>query len=145
VAVLAVPAIVSCGSQNKDTCQPDDADGVVGSAIAFDVRVDDDGFSPSILPAQNQTRVTLTLRNSGTRSHDFVIDCMPTPNGDGCPMTSCFPPSASIVAVEPGASGTTMFTVPNPEGIYYYHSDLPGDAETPCSAGARGCGQFEVK
>jgi hypothetical protein len=137
--------MAACGSENKDTCQPDDADGVVGTSMTFDVTVDDDGFSPPILPAQNQTKVTLILHNTGTRPHDFVIDCMPTPNDVGCPMTSCFPPSAAIPAVEPGASATATFTVPNPEGIYYFHSDLPGDAETPCSAGARGCGQFQVK
>jgi hypothetical protein len=38
-----------------------------------------------------------------------------------------------------------MFVVPNPEGIYYYHSSLAGDAPPMCSAGASGCGQFIVK
>jgi hypothetical protein len=146
VAVLfPVLAIASCGSPNRNVCQPDDADGVVGGSVTFEVTVDDLGFSPSILPAQNLTNVTLNLRNAGTRPHDFVVDCMPTPNDDGCPTSSCFPPSASIAAVEPGASAATTFITPNPEGIYYFHSDIPGDAETPCAAGARGCGQFQVK
>src|SRR5215510_12158874 len=83
-AVLSSLAIVSCGSQDKDTCQPDDADGVVGGSVSFDVTVDDAGFSPPILPAQNMTKVTLTLHNTGTKAHDFVIDCMPTPNDIGC-------------------------------------------------------------
>jgi hypothetical protein len=143
--LFPILAVVACGSGGKDTCQPDDADGVVGGSTTFDVTVDDDGFSPPILPAQNLTKVTLTLRNAGTKPHDFVIDCMPTPNDDGCPMTSCFPPEASMAAVEPGASATTTFMTPNPEGIYYYHSSLAGDAETPCTAGARGCGQFQVR
>ena len=68
-----------------------------------------------------------------------------TPNDDGCPAESCFPREAALSAVEPGASATTEFVTPNPEGIYYYHSALPGDAEAPCRAGARGCGQFQVK
>jgi hypothetical protein len=142
---LATVAILSCGSQDKAMCQPDDVDGVVGGNVSFDLTVDDSGFSPPILPAQNLTTVTLTLHNTGTRPHDFVIDCLPTPNDVGCPTMSCFPREASLAAVEPGASATTKFTTPNPEGIYYYHSDLPGDAETPCTAGARGCGQFQVR
>jgi hypothetical protein len=145
VSLLSFASIVSCGGQGGDTCRPDDADGVIGGRVTFDLTVDDTGFSPSILPAQNQTVVTLTLHNVGTKPHGFVIDCMPTPNDDGCPAESCFPAQAALGSVEPGASATTEFVTPNPEGIYYYHSDLPGDAETPCRAGARGCGQFQVK
>jgi hypothetical protein len=140
-------AVGSCGSGagKEDTCQPDDADGIMGGSVSFDLTVDDMGFTPAILPAQNATNVTLTLHNIGAMPHDFVIDCLATPNDDGCPMTSCFPPSASIPAVAPGATATSTFVTPTPEGIYYYHSDLPGDAATPCTAGARGCGQFQVK
>jgi len=136
----------ACGSASKGTCQPDDADGVVGgSEVTFDLTVDDVGFSPAILPAQNMTSVTLNLHNAGTRPHDFVIDCLATPNDNGCPTTSCFPPSASIPTVAPRATGATTFVTPNPEGLYYFHSDLQGDAVTPCTAGAQGCGQFQVK
>jgi len=140
-------ALGSCGSSasKADTCQPDDADGVNGESVSFDVKVDDTGFTPSVLPAQNVSNVTLTLHNMGDRPHDFVVDCLPTPNVDGCPMTSCFPPSASIPAIAPGGTATSMFVTPNPEGLYYYHSDLPGDAVTPCTMGAQGCGQFVVK
>jgi hypothetical protein len=144
-AVSLVLAMAACGSQDKDVCRSDDADGVVGGSVTFDLTVDDTGFSPAILPAQNLTQVRLELHNAGAKPHDFVVDCMPTPNVDGCPTTSCFPPSATVPALDPGASATTTFTTPNPEGIYYYHSDIEGDAETPCSAGARGCGQFQVK
>jgi len=135
----------ACGSATKGTCQPDDADGVVGGSVTFDLTVDDVGFSPAILPAQNLTNVTLTLHNAGTKPHDFVIDCLATPNDNGCPTTSCFPPAASIPTIAPGASATTMFVTPNPEGLYSFHSDLQGDAVTPCTAGAQGCGQFQVK
>lgn len=149
--VLLLPAVVSCGStagNGGDKCQPDDADGVNGvngSNVTFQLSVDESGFSPAILPAQNLTNVTLTLSNKGTKPHDFVIDCLPSPNDDGCPTTSCFPPSTSIPTIAPGASATAMFLVPNTEGLYYYHSDLPDDAATPCTMGAKGCGQFDVK
>jgi hypothetical protein len=144
---LLLLAVGACGSsaEKEDTCQPDDADGIIGGSVTFDVTIDDTGFTPAILPAQNATKVTLTLHNMGTKPHDFVIDCLPTPNDHGCPMTSCFPPTASIPTVAPGATATSMFVTPTPEGIYYYHSDLPGDAAMPCSAGAQGCGQFQVK
>ncbi len=138
-------AVASCTNQSKDTCQPDDVDGVVGGSVTFDLTVDDGGFSPAILTAQNLTRVTLTVHNAGAKPHNFRIDCMPTPNDLGCPMTSCFPFAASLPIIESGTSATVRFTTPNPEGIYYYHSDVPGDADEPCSAGARGCGQFEIE
>jgi hypothetical protein len=70
---------------------------------------------------------------------------MPTPNINGCPSTSCFDASASIEPIAPGESATTMFEVPRPEGIHYFHSDVAGDVIEPCSAGALGCGQFIVK
>lgn len=144
---FAVAALSSCGSpaDDQDKCLPDDADGIVGGDAVFELTVDDAGFAPAILAAQNRTNVSLTLHNAGTRAHDFVIDCMPTPNDLGCPATSCFPPEAAISSVAPGASGSTTFVVPNPEGIYYYHSSLSGDAPPACSAGASGCGQFIIK
>jgi hypothetical protein len=148
-AALAVAiATASCGGSNAnpsdDICRPD-ADGVIGGDKTLDVTVDDDGFSPSILTAQNLADVTLTVHNAGTRPHNFVTDCMPTPNDNGCPLTSCFPLEASILPIAPGASGSAMFAVPRPEGIYYYHSSIVGDATVPCTAGAKGCGQFIVK
>lgn len=141
----------ACGSDKDadgDPCQPDDADGVNGDntgSRTFDVTVDDSGFSPAIIPVQNVTSVTLTLHNAGTKPHDLVVDCMGTPNDNGCPMSSCFPTEANIAPLDPGASAMTTFVTPNPEGIYYYYSDLPGDADTPCMAGARGCGQFKIQ
>jgi hypothetical protein len=144
-ALVGLLSVVSCGAGGSDMCQPDDEDGIVGTSVTFDLTVDDTRFSPAILTAQNQTTVTLILHNQGTKPHDFVIDCMPTPNADGCPQKSCFPTEASVAPVAPGASATAKFVTPNPEGIYYYHSDLPGDADKPCTAGARGCGQFQVK
>jgi hypothetical protein len=143
LAVLAP----GCGSSDKDddACSLDDADGVTGGNVSFEVTVDDDGFVPAILTSQDSANVTLTLRNTGTRPHAFVIDCMPTPNANGCPMTSCFPDTASISAVAPDSLATTTFVVPRVEGIHYYHSDEPGDTDGPCAAGARGCGQYIVK
>jgi hypothetical protein len=137
----------ACGDpdDDNDPCGHDDADGVIGGNVAFELNVTDGGFEPTILAAQNLAKVTLTLSNKGTKLNSFVIDCIPTPNINGCPTTSCFPATASIAPVDPGGSAVTTFEVPRAEGIYYYHSDVPGDTPDPCMAGAVGCGQFIVK
>jgi len=61
-------AVAGCSDSNgeRDPCGPDDVDGVIGGDVAFDLTVDDDGFSPAILTAQNTAKATLTLRNAGT-------------------------------------------------------------------------------
>jgi hypothetical protein len=142
--IIAV-AVVGCGGKNgDDKCGAGDADGVMGGNVPLDVRIFDDHVEP-ILSAQNNANVTLTVHNMGTKPHDFVIDCIPTPNEDGCPMTSCFPMSAKTDPLDPGASATVMFVVPLVEDIYYYHSDLPGDVAGPCGPNVTGCGQFIVK
>ena len=146
--VLAVVGLAAgCGDpdDDDDPCAPDDADGVIGGATTFDLTFDGNGFSQMILTAQNSARVTLTLRNDGTTPHSFVIDCIPTPNTNGCPTTSCFPAESSIPPVMSRASATAIFEVPRAEGIYYFHSDVAGDTPGPCMAGAAGCGQFIVK
>ncbi|HEY3592352.1 MAG TPA: hypothetical protein VGL13_00700, partial [Polyangiaceae bacterium] len=101
---LSTLVLAACGGSNSgdDVCLPDDADGVVGGPAAFDLTVDDTGFTPTILTAQNLANVTLTLHNTGTKSHGFAVDCMPTPNDNGCPITSCFPDDTTIAAVDPG-------------------------------------------
>lgn len=101
-----------------------------GGDFVFDLTVDDDAFAPRELPAQNLANVKLTLTNKGTRPHDFVVECMPTPNDNGCPARSCFPDAAAVAALAPDASTTRTFVTPNPEGTYTFRSDLPGDTQT---------------
>src|SRR5258706_10856678 len=104
--------LLGCGDSERDVCGLDDADGVTGGDLVFDLTVGDDGFSPSILAAQDSSNITLTLRNAGTKPHGFTIDCMPTPNQNGCPMTSCFSDASSIAALVPGSIGTAKFVIP---------------------------------
>jgi hypothetical protein len=150
-ALLTMAFVVAgCGGNDSDgsgddKCAPDDADGLTGGDAAFELDVFDDRFDPMILTAQDRTKITLTLHNMGTKPHDFVTDCVPTPNQDGCPMTSCFPMSAKIAPLGPGESAKATFVVPIVEGIYYYHSDVAGDVSGACAAGVSGCGQFIVK
>jgi len=113
-----------------------DSDGIVGGSYTFDLQVDDDAFAPIILKAENLASVTLTVTNTGTKPHGFAVDCMPTPNDNGCPESSCFPDASTIGALLPDASTTTTFVTPNPEGIYTFRSPVAGDTQT---------GQFVVQ
>lgn len=125
-----VAALSRCTSSSAGSCGSADQDGINGGNFVFDVTVDDDAFAPRELPAENLANVKLTLTNKGTRPHDFVVECMPTPNDNGCPTTSCFPDAAAIPPLAPDASTTRMFVTPNPEGTYTFRSNLPGDTQT---------------
>jgi hypothetical protein len=126
-------------------CAPPDSDGVVGGCYVFDVTVDDTGFTPRILKAQNVGQVTLHLTNAGTRPHDFTMDCIAL-GYPGCPAQSCFPSKASIASVAPGGVATTTFVVPYVEGIYDFRSNLGGDSTLESDGGLDGLwGQFVVQ
>lgn len=109
------------------TCQPNDADGIVGGTKTIGVTVDDDGFTPTPITVQNKTTLTIQLRNMGTKPHGFAVGCVATPNDLGCPGRSCFPGAASIEPVEPGGTGSARFLVPTPEAIYPVTSTADGD------------------
>jgi hypothetical protein len=147
---LVLAALVAgCSSTSSgagDTCSPGDADGQNGGTTVLSVTVDDTTFAPTILKAQNLSNVTVTLKNNGTKPHGFTIYCLPTPNSNGCPQTSCFT-NATIAPVAPGASASATFTTPNPEGIYDFHSSAPGDpAAVAADGGANALsGQFIVQ
>jgi hypothetical protein len=126
-------------------CAPPDSDGINGGCYAFDLTVDDTTFSPIILKAQNLGQVTLHLTNMGTKPHDFVVGCIPV-SYPGCPSSTCFPSAADIAPVAPGATATATFTVPNPEGIYTFRSDVAGDSTLEADGGMNGLwGQFVVQ
>jgi hypothetical protein len=143
--LLAVPA--ACGNATRtDPCKPGDSDGIIGGNFTFDVGVTDTSFSPTILKAQNLANVTLSLTNTGTKPHDFAMDCLPTPNANGCPSRSCFADTARIGPVAPHASAKATFTTPNPQGIYIFRSDLPGDTQATGDGGTTGLiGYFIVQ
>jgi hypothetical protein len=113
-----------------------DQNGVQGGRDVFFVTVTDSAFSvggadsgsmqPNIT-IENGATVTLTLYNAGTVPHGLMVLCQDTPNGNGCPMQSCFPPDADIPAVQPGQSATTTFMAPLKEGAYPFVPALPGD------------------
>jgi hypothetical protein len=122
--------LLACGSdaEPSDICQPDDFDGVIGGSVTFELTVDDERFRPLILTAQNRATVTLTLSNAGTEPRGFFVECLPTPNDDGCATESCFPDAARIEPIEPGESATRVFEVPLVEGTYSIVSE-PGQSE----------------
>ncbi len=138
-------ALVRCSDSPTSGGCTYDNDGLKGGTYTFALTVDDSGFTPSILSAQNASQVTLTLKNTGTRPHDFVVDCAPTPNTTGCPTTSCFPASSKIPPVAPGASATATFVTPS-DDLYVFRSDVGSDSQLAADGGASGLvGQFNVQ
>jgi hypothetical protein len=128
----------SDAKKNDDLCTPDDADGIIDEPTPLFVTVTDSEFKPAILATQNSSEITLTLQNQGTTPHGFVVDCLPTPNQDGCPVQSCFPSEAQIEPLAPGEQKTVVFESPLVEGIYRFRSDVPEDA-------ALATGQFIIQ
>ncbi|MEI9948731.1 MAG: cupredoxin domain-containing protein [Pseudomonadota bacterium] len=131
--LLATAALsFACSSdveKNDDLCTPDDADGIISEPATVLLTVTDSKFAPAVVTTQNSSDITLTLKNDGTTPHSFVVDCLPTPNSDGCPTQSCFPSEAKLDPVAPGEEATIMFETPLVEGIYKFHSDVPEDTE----------------
>jgi len=145
---------VSGTSGDDNGCTPGDQDGIVGGNNRIELAVSDTGFGvgapdsgstePNIT-VQNLAMVTLVMTNIGTKPHDLVIECMPTPNTKGCPTQACFPAAANIPAVQPGKSATVMFETPATEGAYTFTSDEPGDTETAADGGVTGLvGEFNL-
>lgn len=129
-----------------------DQNGVSGGAHVVQLTVSDTAFTvgaaeggpgePNIT-VENAAALTLTMTNVGTKPHDFVVRCLPTPNSSGCSMQSCFPPEAGIPPLQPGASATIVFTAPVHEGTYPFVSDLSGDTQPSPDGGLTGLvGQF---
>jgi hypothetical protein len=128
--LLLVPlclALAACSDDGEvDACALDDQDGIIGGTDVFVLRITDTGFQPPILTAQNQSDVTLMLRNESSGEAGFIVDCLPTPNQDGCAQESCFPGEALIPAIAPGQSARAEFQLPAVEGEYVYRA-LAGD------------------
>jgi hypothetical protein len=126
-------------------CKPPDSDGITGGCFAFDLTVDDTGFTPIILKAQNNAQVTLTLKNAGTKPHDLAQGCVAL-GSPGCPPQICFPQQANVRALGPGETVTVTFVTPFVEGIYDFRSDLPGDSQVAGDGGIGGLwGQFVLQ
>src|SRR4051794_6668230 len=68
IAAQALPiALAACGSAGADggdPCRTDDVDGINGGDLTFQLSVDEVGFSPAILTAQDTARITLTVANA---------------------------------------------------------------------------------
>lgn len=126
-------ALSRCDATNH-SCVPE-GDSVSGVDAKFVIVVDDDGFTPALVTAQDLSNVTLTLKNQGTRPHGFTVGCVPTPNDYGCPTQSCFADEATIAPIPPGGSATATFATPSIEDVYPFRSTADGDTQT---------GQFNV-
>ena len=152
-AVLAV-GCSSAAPGGGDPCNPDQNGVSGGTQVVIELAVSDTAFTvgaidkgpgePNIT-TENSVSVSLTMTNVGTKPHDFVIRCLPTPNSNGCPTQSCFPPEAALPPLKPGARATTVFVTPVHEGPYPFVSDVPGDTRSSSDGGLTGLvGQFVV-
>ncbi len=112
-------------------CYPD-IDGNNGGGYTFVLTVDDTSFSKSILTSQNDAEARVTLTNTGTKPHGFVVGCTTTTAPAGCSTRVCFPSTATIAPLMPGETMTITFDTPTPDGITYpWGSSAPGDADVP--------------
>jgi hypothetical protein len=142
LALLGV-ALAGCGSASTSmsgsdggACFPD-SDGINGGDYTFDLTVDDTGFSKTILTTQNDSQATVTLKNTGTKPHGFVVGCTSVlstyPNVPaGCSTMACFPTNAVIAPLAPSASATVTFDTPTPDNLIYpFKSNAPDDSTVP--------------
>jgi hypothetical protein len=143
---LAGGAALDCSSSSNDgACFPDN-DGINGGSYTIDIVVNDTGFFSSggddagaktVIATQNDSQVTLTLTNNGTKPHGFAVECTsvtPTyPNVPaGCPTVACFPAGSTISSLAPGASATVTFDTPTPDGLLYpFKSPVAADSAVP--------------
>jgi hypothetical protein len=135
---LLLAAACSSGTADDDSCNPDDADGVVGGTTTVLLSVNEDGYAvggvdsgstqPNIA-VQNSSTVKLTITNTGTKPHGFLIACVPTGLPASCAQESCFPDDANVPVIDPGDSVTVTFTTPAVEGAYTFTSDAAGDED----------------
>ncbi|HVW29561.1 MAG TPA: hypothetical protein VHC69_29560 [Polyangiaceae bacterium] len=132
---------------DDDTCYPDN-DGINDDTYNIEIAVNDDGFTSTggdndggtaknIISTQNESQVTLTLRNDGTKPHGFTVGCVSVCSSyptlpKGCSPKACFPKGATIDPIDPGASKTVTFSTPTPDNLIYpFSSGAPGDDSVP--------------
>jgi len=135
-ALLAALFHCSSPSSTSATCYPD-SDGINDETYTIDLAVDDTGFSKNILATQNESQVTLTLTNTGTKPHGFQVGCVSVSSAypslpAGCSPEACFPAGATIAPILPGAKTTITFDTPTPDGLIYpFSSSAPADGTVP--------------
>ncbi|HVX94638.1 MAG TPA: hypothetical protein VHK47_06995 [Polyangia bacterium] len=148
-AVLALAGLAllnGCGSDDDDDddndpsnggmCFPD-ADGLTGGSYTLALTVTDTGFSKTVFNTQDNSMVTFTLTNSGTKPHGFELECADvttvyTKLPATCPKTLCFPESSKIAPIVPGESKTVTFSTPTADNlIYTFKSSEPTDSTVP--------------
>lgn len=102
---MSLLLLFGCGGGNGQTS---------GGDFRFQLSVLETAFMPSTLTVENDARVTVVLRNRGTRAHDFVVSMIP---------------DAKIAAIDPTQTATVTFKSPNQEKVYPFSCDLPGHNE----------------
>lgn len=133
------------------SCYPDN-DGITNQVYTIAIGVDDTGFTWAAgadagaresIATQNDSRVTLTLTNGGTKPHGFQVGCVSVCSSypslpAGCSPLACFPSGATIAPIAPGTSATVTFETPTPDNLIYpFSSSAPGDRSVPGLGGGQ--------
>jgi hypothetical protein len=165
-SAFALGGIVGCSSANSsssavscssvapnlvskaadDTCYADN-DGITDTSYTIQIAVDDTafsstgtgdgGFTKNIIATQNESQVTLTLTNKGTKPHGFQVACVSVCSSyatlpKGCSPKACFPSDSTIAPIDPGTSKTITFNTPTPDNLIYpFSSGAPDDSSVP--------------
>jgi hypothetical protein len=135
--LLGVPLIHCSGATTPGgACYPDN-DGVNDVPQTIDLTVDDEKFSRIDITTQNDSAITFTLKNTGTKPHGFVVESTSVllgyPNLPAeCATTASFPPESTITALAPGKSKTITFLTPTPDNITFpFKSNEADDSKVP--------------
>lgn len=76
------------------------------------IALSDFAYKPNTLTATPGEKVVLTLHNTATLTHTFVLGATKTD-----------------VSVNAGTTGTAKFTAPSKAGTYYFYCNIPGHAQ----------------
>ncbi len=86
--------------------------GGVTHAVSYSVSITDQGMTPSVITSTVNEKVHITIRNNGTKTHNFVL-----------PSFYIFTPNL------PAHQGTTVEFTPDKKGAFPFYSDTGGAPE----------------
>lgn len=127
IFLLSPPTLTSArgegGGENGGTARPTPNPNA-GPPVAFNVEGGEFFFKPESFSANNGQVVRVTLTNSGSVEHTFVVASKPRSEDDQPWQTN---DGKEIARAQGGGSGKGNFTAPGP-GEWVYYCNIPGHA-----------------
>lgn len=126
--LISPPQLVSIrangsGGEGQPVVRPT-ANPNAGPPVAFNIDGTEFSYTPNSLTANSGQAVNVTLKNTGSVNHTFVISLKPKAD-DATPWTSN--DGKQVAEAAPGASGRGGFIAPAP-GEYFFYCNVPGHA-----------------